>query len=61
MDTQEPIAERIDAAAATLRLLADLLLAGPSLAEIDRGALARVLHDLAQRLERTEADREAGP
>ena len=35
-----------------VRLLADLMLAGPDLHDVDRGAFAQVLHDLAVRLER---------
>jgi hypothetical protein len=35
-----------------VRLLADLMLAGPDLQDVDRGAFAQVLQDLALRLER---------
>lgn len=52
MEKQERIADQIESAAAHVRLLADLMLAGRGLQDVDRGALARVLHDLAEKLER---------
>jgi hypothetical protein len=52
VEKQQQIADRVESAAAHARLLADLMLSGPSLQEMDRGALARVLHDLAVKLER---------
>lgn len=51
MDKQERAADRVELAAAHVRLLADLLSAGRGLQEVDRGALARVLQDLAEQLE----------
>lgn len=58
MEQQEQIADRIESAAAHVRLLADLMLAGPALQEVDRGAFARVLHDLAVKLEQAAEDTE---
>lgn len=51
MEPQEQIADRIESAAARMRLLADLLLAGPALQELNRGAFARMLYELAVTLE----------
>lgn len=42
----------IDKVSSHVRLIADLMLAGPDLQDVDRGAFAQVLHDLAARLER---------
>ena len=42
----------IDQVSGHVRLIADLMLAGPDLHDVDRDALARVLHDLAARLRR---------
>ena len=42
----------IDQVSGHVRLIADLMLAGPDLHDVDRGAFAQVLHDLAVRLER---------
>jgi hypothetical protein len=56
MEKQEPIIDRIESAAAHARLLADVMLAQPGLKVVDHGALARVLHDLAVKLERAAED-----
>jgi hypothetical protein len=42
----------IDQVSGHVRLIADLMLAGPDLHDVDRGAFAQVLHDLAVRLDR---------
>ena len=42
----------IDQFSGHVRLIADLMLAGPDLHDVDRGAFAQVLHDLAVRLDR---------
>lgn len=47
----------IDQVSGDVRLIADLMLAGPDLHDVDRGAFAQVLHDLADRLERATGGR----
>jgi hypothetical protein len=42
----------IDRVSGHVRLIADLMLAGTDLHDVDRGAFAQVLHDLAVRLDR---------
>ncbi len=42
----------IDRSSGHVRFIADLMLAGPDLHDVDHGAFAQVLHDLAVRLER---------
>lgn len=61
MEKQQELTDRIESAAAHTRLLADFVLTGPALQEIDRGALGRVLHDLADRLKQAAQDMEARP
>ncbi len=51
MERHHAITDRLDLIAGHMRLLADLMLAGPDLQDVDRGAFAQVLHDLAVRLE----------
>ncbi|MCK9530810.1 MAG: hypothetical protein M0R77_09655 [Gammaproteobacteria bacterium] len=51
MERHHEITDRLDLIAGHMRLIADLMLAGPDLQDVDRGAFAQVLHDLAVRLE----------
>jgi hypothetical protein len=52
MENEHNATDQLALVAGHVRLLADLMLAGPDLQEVDRGAFAQVLHDLAVRLER---------
>lgn len=51
MEMQRPITDQLGLIAGQVRLLADLMLAGPDLQEVESGAFALVLQDLAVRLE----------
>ena len=52
MDNNYPITDRIDLIAAHLRLIADLMLTGADLKEVNLAAFARVMEELAAQLER---------
>ena len=54
MDTHDAATD-IGLVAGHVRLLADLMLTGPDLQDVDRGAFAQVLNELAVRLERAVA------
>lgn len=51
MDNNYPITDQIELVAAHLRLIADLMLTGADLKEVDLPAFALVMEDLAVRLE----------
>lgn len=52
MDNNHPITDRVELLAAHLQLIADLMVAGKDLKDIDLAAFARVMEDIAAQLER---------
>ncbi len=52
MELDHSVADSIQHVASHLRVLADLMLPGADLREVDQPALAQVLDDLARRLDR---------
>ncbi len=52
MDTKTPITDQIELVAAYLRFVADLMITGADLKEVNLAAFALVMEDLAARLER---------
>ncbi len=52
MDNNYPIMDRIELVAAHLRLIADLMLTGADLKEVNLAAFALVMEDLTTQLER---------
>ena len=56
MPRQHPVTDQLRVIAGHVQLLADLMLAGPDLQDVDRGAFAQVLQDLASRLDQVLAE-----
>jgi hypothetical protein len=57
MDNDNPITDRIELIAAHLRLIADLMLAGKDLKDVDLAAFALVMENLAAQLERATREK----
>jgi len=57
MDNNYPITDRIERVSVYLRLIADLMLAGKDLRDVDLAKFAFVMEDLAAQLERALRER----